>query len=313
MAFMAAETGFSVVFDGPALTEGQMSVRDLAPALLALGELFAEASVIAYPGREPVALNIQATDKGSFDVNLILHVKDAWDAIADIFTSDAATALANLTAVITGAAGVLGFIVAVGRRVIKSRDQLPSGQIRITLEDGAMIEVPATVLTLYDSLHIRVTAAEVVEPLRREGIDEIQFRTDEGIPMARIGAGDAPAFDVDEIAGEQLSDDVETTHVSIATAAFIEGNKWRLSSGDQTFYVGMDDPAFVESVNQGKRFAKGDVLKVRMRVVQSRGPSGLQTQRSIVEVLEHIPRERQMRLAADEKSADGDASFANPS
>jgi len=93
--------------------------------------------------------------------------------------------------------------------------------------------------------------------------------------------------------------------VSIATAAFIEGNKWRLSSGDQTFYASVDDPAFVERVNQGEQFAKGDVLKVRMRVVQSRGPSGLQTQRSIVEVLEHIPRARQMRLsAADEKSAD---------
>lgn len=71
MARVAAETGFSVVVDGPTLADGQMSVRDLAPALLALGELFAEASVIAYPAREPVALNIKATDKGSFDANLI--------------------------------------------------------------------------------------------------------------------------------------------------------------------------------------------------------------------------------------------------
>lgn len=307
MALMAAETGFSVVFDGPALTEGQMSVRDLAPALLALGELFAEASVIAYPGREPVALNIQATDKGSFDVNLILHVKDAWDAIADIFTSDAATALANLTAVVTGAAGVLTLIVSVRRRVIKSRDQLPSGQIRITLEDGTSIEVPASVLALYDSLHIRVTAAEVVEPLGREGIDEIRFRTDDGLPMARIGAADAREFDIDEPADEALSDDVVQTYVSIATAAFIEGNKWRLSSGDQTFYASVDDPAFVERVNQGERFAKGDMLQVQMRVVQSHGPSGLQTQRSIVKVLEHIPRERQLPFrSADAESGDAD-------
>lgn len=201
---------------------------------------------------------------------------------------------------VAGAHGLLRFIVWVGRRTIESRKDLPSGQVRVTLSDGTTIEIPTTVLTLYDSLHIRATAAQVVAPLQREGVSEVQFRTDDGVPMLLIDEGDLPAFDVGEIADEPLSDDIETTHVSIATAAFIEGNKWRVSSDDQTFYAGMDDPAFLESVNQGEKFAKGDVLKVRMRVIQSRGPSGLQTQRSIVEVLDHIPRERQLRLSPED-------------
>ncbi len=296
MAHMAAEAGFSVLFDGPALTNGQMSVRDVAPALLALGELFAEASVIAYPGREPVALNIKATDKGSFDVVLILHVKDAWDAIVDIFTSDAATALANLTGIVGGSAGLLAFIMSVRRRAIKARETLPSGQIRVTLDDGTIIEVEATVLALFDNMHIRATAAEIVEPLRREGIDAIEFRTERGDPMVRVGDDDVAAFGVDDTVAEPLSDETVTTYVHIATAAFTEGNKWRLSSGDETFYAAIEDPAFLGRVDQGERFAKGDILRTRMRIVQSRGPSGIQTQRHVVEVLDHIPRERQLRL-----------------
>ena len=59
-----AEVDFAVEYDGPALQAGRMPVRDLAPALLALGEIFTDASRVFYPEREPVALNIEATREG---------------------------------------------------------------------------------------------------------------------------------------------------------------------------------------------------------------------------------------------------------
>jgi hypothetical protein len=84
-----------------------MPVKDLAPALLALGDLFAEASTVVYPTREPVALSIKATDSGSFLVRLIIESESAWDRVVDIFTSDPAEALANLKEIVIGsAAGV---------------------------------------------------------------------------------------------------------------------------------------------------------------------------------------------------------------
>jgi hypothetical protein len=55
-----AATQFSVAFGGPAVDDGTMPIRDLAPALLALGDVFSAASRTLYPDREPVALNIKA-------------------------------------------------------------------------------------------------------------------------------------------------------------------------------------------------------------------------------------------------------------
>ena len=44
-----AEIEFHIAYDGPALVDGRMDVRDLAPALIALGELFQEANGMINP------------------------------------------------------------------------------------------------------------------------------------------------------------------------------------------------------------------------------------------------------------------------
>ena len=108
---------FDVSYDGPALATAEMAVRDLAPALLALGELFHDASRITYPERPPVALKIRATSEGSFVVDLILEAERTWDTVRDFFSSDPGSALANLIEVV----GAL-FIATrlIGRRAIKS-------------------------------------------------------------------------------------------------------------------------------------------------------------------------------------------------
>ena len=73
-----------------------MPVRDLAPALLALGEIFSESGKLLYPDRPPVSLNIRATDEGSFLVQLLLEGERAWDQFVDVFSADSIDALANL-------------------------------------------------------------------------------------------------------------------------------------------------------------------------------------------------------------------------
>jgi hypothetical protein len=89
-----AETSFEVRYDGEALRDGRMPVRELAPALLALSQLFGDASRLLYPDNEPVALEIEATREGSFVVDLVLHaVGSGWDQISQMDVGEDTTAL----------------------------------------------------------------------------------------------------------------------------------------------------------------------------------------------------------------------------
>jgi hypothetical protein len=298
-----AESAFGITYDGPALTAGRMPVRDLAPALLALGDLFAEASVLLHPDRKPVALNIEATRDGSFLVHLLLEAEGAWDQMVNLFGSKEASALTNLVDIVVGVGGLfaVGKRLA-GRRILKQEADPAAGIVRLTLDDQTTIEIPSDALRLYGNIAIRKQAREVVAPVTRGGIEVVKFQSRrESSVSVEITGPDAEAFEVPETEAFPVAEDVAQLAVSIVNVAFAEGNKWRLSDGENTFWATIEDRQFVRRVKDGvEAFRNGDALRVQMKVVQTMDSEGLHIERSIVEVLEHIERPTQLELSAEE-------------
>ena len=65
-----------LAYDGPALADGTMNVRDLAPAMFAVGDLFESANLVFNGRTATVDVSLWATHGGSFHVifNVILEV-----------------------------------------------------------------------------------------------------------------------------------------------------------------------------------------------------------------------------------------------
>lgn len=272
-----------------------MPVRDLAPALLALSELFAEAASSIYPEREPVTLDVRATQSGSFIVDLVLEAPRTWNQIVSTFTSDDATALVNLQNLIigsaTGGVGLFKLIKLLHGKRVESREPGPeAGVVRLNIDSESSIEVPVEVLRLHESIRIRKRARAVVGPLSASGVDRLEFWSAAEVTVA-IDASDYEAFDVLEepVADQESAREFEMV-LSIASIAFVEGNKWRFSDGERSFYATIRDEAFLARVEHGEPFRKGDMLRSRVRVLQTRDAEGLHTEWELVEVLEHIPR-----------------------
>lgn len=271
---------------------------------MALGELFAEASRILYPDSDPVGLSVRATEQASFDVHLILEAHDLWDQFVDLFGSDELTALANLQAIIiSGAVGVFATIKKFGRKRIVGTEASPEpGMLKLRLEgdDGiTTIEVPIDVGRLVQEVSIRRKARDVVAPLERQGVETVSFAPSrQGEPELVIEKGDVGTYEyaaLDE--GDILLDEEREQIVQIASVSF-ERKKWRLGDGTVTFWASVEDIEFIADVESRiEQFAKGDMLRCRIRVLQTRRPTGgLKTEYHVVRVLQHIRGSTQMTL-----------------
>jgi len=298
-----AETAFGVKYDGPAVANHRMPIRDLAPALLALGDVFTEASLVLYPDRDPVALHVQATSEGSFMVDLVLQSVPQFNQVIDLLNSDEADALANLQSIVLGLAGAGGFGGGLiwlikkirNRRIVDEAETPDPGRVKLTLEDGTTFEASGEAVHLYRSPRIRRSTRAVVEPLTRDGVERLEFKIDSETTLF-VEDDEVAAFDVSEAEPVPLLDDVQTRIVSIASVSFTEGNKWRFTDGEAVFHAAIEDERFLARVDEGEVFAKGDMLKCRMRIVQTKTEKGLHSDYYVIEVLEHIRREPPLEL-----------------
>jgi hypothetical protein len=72
LSALAPRKDFSLTYEGPALEDGRMEVHDLAPALLALGDMFQDANTVIDPDGPAIALQIRDFHEGSFEILLAL-------------------------------------------------------------------------------------------------------------------------------------------------------------------------------------------------------------------------------------------------
>lgn len=74
------------------------------------------------------------------------------------------------------------------------------------------------------------------------------------------------------------------------------GNKWRFSDGSTSFSADLADQAFLQKIENGERFGKGDVLNVEMQIAQTRTGHKITTQHTVLKVLDHRSGQEQKNL-----------------
>jgi hypothetical protein len=312
-----AETTFSVKYEGPALDEGRMPVRDLAPALLALGELFREASKDLYPDLPVPSLDVKANEKGSFDVQMVLAADGMWEQVVNLLSAKGPTALNNLLGlVIDGGVvgtGVFKLIQIIGKRKVKREEATDDpDQMRIILDDETIIEAPAGTVRIYRNPKIRRAARDAVAPLKRPKMKQVKFETPEtpAEPLT-VKAADIPAFDLAaETQDEEVVSEVEIdVTLDVFSPELEPGSerKWRFGGLGDSFMAKIEDPEFAEKVaNHEEVFGVGDQLEATVEIVQKRDPESgrIRDTRRVVKVKRVIKGPQQLPLGPDPESDD---------
>lgn len=294
-----SKAAFVVAFDGPAIVNDTMDVRDLAPALLSLTQMIDAANSALNGDAIPARVQARAVSAGCFEVSLEV-VLSGWQAVKDFLRADGVESAKDLLewiGILSGAAvSLIGLYRFLAGRKPDSLER-DGTLIRITL-GGETLIVPQEVLRLYQDIAVNRGVQKMLDTIEDNRVNRIEFRRMPGaMPEQVFTSHDRGDFALPGGDEAPLTDITRAMALSIRSLAFAEGNKWRLFDGQNSITATIEDQDFIARIDRNElRFAKSDILVCEVRTIQRETSEGLKTEHFVRRVIEHRPAPRQIEL-----------------
>jgi hypothetical protein len=289
MPQLMSEAVFRLAYDGYAVSEGEMDVADLAPALLGLAQLLKAAGRVVDGDGAEISVRVKSTQHACFEVWLTVVVDSAKAGWSFLKTPDGQAAATLVQVLGLSGLGLGGGAIALVRKLKGRRPERVSvsgDTVKLQI-DGDEFEVPDAVARVALDPGVRAALEKVVaEPLEKEGIASVtlgEATSGQTIDKAEGGYFRAvAAATTDEFTSRY------TKAFSIVTLSFKSGQKWRLNDGRANPLVTVSDADFQAKVDAGlESFAKGDILVCEVIERASRTATGFKAEYEIVRVVEH--------------------------
>jgi len=305
-----SDENLKLVFDGSGVEKGEIDVQDLAPALLALGDLIQSANNVINGNRAKISVRVRATAEGSFEVDLSIFqsLLETTKSVFDFASSNKdgiadANALADLIfKVVGGTVTVMGGAGGGLFALLKFLKGKKPERIEEKADNTTIIYIGDTYFTtnketikLAENLDVRQHARKALASLSKDGIDKISVRRS-GKETLDVKKDELRYFEVPE-AEEKLEDEVRRMTLQIISLSFKEDNKWKVTDGSEPFSATIEDLDFLNKIATNEiAFSKNDYLVCDVRERQFQTNKGLRKERAIIMVKEHRPAPKQLKL-----------------
>ncbi|GAA1501987.1 hypothetical protein GCM10009740_38470 [Terrabacter terrae] len=300
-----ATEAINLSYDGPGLEAHTIDVRELAPALIAVADLFVTAHLEL--GREGVvpAVRVIATSEGSFVVHLLITTPDEilqhFEPLADWLNTSGPIATATGLSIVVPVLGGVSWMVKRARHGREKRvARLGPGEIEIEWPDGTKLRTVAEAAGLADSMDMRRAVQRLAEPLnRQDDINRLKLEAPTTAqPVVTIEPPDLHLLEIPAAEDSLLTDTEREVVLRLKKVAFDHERKWHVTDGASTFWAAMTDIDFALKVADSEEsFSANDQLRCMLRERQfATAEGGIRVEHSITHVLEHRRAPHQARL-----------------
>jgi hypothetical protein len=285
-----AETKLSLKYHGKAVETGRLNIYDAAATMLAFSEFVTEAGRVVFGPKVELRAQVEGFRSGSFVTDIMFQV--IGPAMPLLAHADVAEWLKTIKTAFELWKHLKG---SPAKEITTDSSVKGDNNISVTNHDGKVLIVNTQSLQLVMS----EKGAEAVErfvgtQLNVEDLDGVEIL--KGRTKLAAASRSEAAYFRSVTSAIPVTDNTFEYALSIDAPVFKEGNKWRFSDGGSSFFADIEDDEFIQRVNAGEAFAKGDALRVMMRIEQERKGSELMTNRKIIKVLEHIRQQSTGKL-----------------
>ncbi len=305
---MTKET-IHIAYCGAAVDNGCMDVKDLAPALLAFGDLVREADRIANANTSNIAVYVNSNfQQGSFEITLDA-VQSIGEQIRSLFCSNQTYTLREVLDILGLASGLTGANVLELIRWLQNRkitkvERLENDQARIFTKEE-YYDISVLGFNIFRSIKARENIEKLVSPLKNEGINGFEVRYSNG-EKQHIKEDEIEFYAVPTEENQvETAEAVQRCVMNVVSVNFENGLKWKFSLDSlntSKIYAVVQDEAFCKQVEDGKiAFYKGMSLLVDLKIKQVlNGAGNLKTEYFILKVHKTIGGPKQLSLDFDQ-------------
>lgn len=316
-----SKAAFRIAYDGEALVSHTMDVRDLAPALLGMGEIFVEANRILNGKDTHVEVHVTPKiEENCFDIGL--EIWQQWEAIKNLLGgSDVVAAKDLVDWILFGGSGGYGLIIVYrklkGRKpinVIRFNDENGNTLYRYQFDDGEPDQiVDEYVHRLYESSKIRTQLARLLRPLiQRSGVQEFTaYREGDKEGGTRLTKDDARGIDFTASEPEVLDppksteEPIEAMLRVYSPVYDLNAPRWRFWYGKEHHYMNVAESNIREVVLNNGGALIDDRFRVLLEITERPNDAGEPTtEYKVLEVLDFIPAFRQPDMFHGQQGTD---------